>query len=141
MLRGLLHRTKDGGIVQHENARISHEELETGHAFANKLTHFLDGTSALDYLFNSPEGPALNGPALVLLDLNLPEMSGQEVLLRLRAEPETAAIPVVIVSGDATPANVDALKAAGATDYLTKPYHVKEVLAVIDKTAPSPARR
>ena len=80
-------------------------------------------------------------PALVLLDLNLPEMSGQEVLLRLRAEPETAAIPVVIVSGDATPANVDALKAAGATDYLTKPYHVKEVLAVIDKTAPSPARR
>ena len=79
-------------------------------------------------------------PALVLLDLNLPEMSGQEVLLRLRAEPETAAIPVVIVSGDASPANVDALKAAGATDYLTKPYHVKQVLAVIDKTAPSVAR-
>jgi DNA-binding response OmpR family regulator len=76
-------------------------------------------------------------PALVLLDLNLPKMSGREVLLRLKAEPETAAIPVVIVSGDATPSNVGALKAAGATDYLTKPYRIKEVLAIIDSTAPS----
>lgn len=63
-------------------------------------------------------------------------MSGQEVLLRLRAEPETTAIRVVIVSGDATPANVDTLKAAGATDYLTKPYQIKDVLAVIASTAP-----
>jgi CheY-like chemotaxis protein len=78
-------------------------------------------------------------PTLVLLDLDLPEMSGQEVLLRLRAHPETAAIPVVIVSGDATPSNVKALKAAGATDYLTKPYRVKELLAIIDSTAPSRA--
>ena len=42
----------------------------------NDIKHFTDGTTALDYLFNDADGPALNGPALVLLDLNLPDMSG-----------------------------------------------------------------
>ena len=52
----------------------------------NDISHFTDGTTALDYLFNDEDGPALNGPALVLLDLNLPDMSGTDILTRIKAE-------------------------------------------------------
>jgi signal transduction histidine kinase/CheY-like chemotaxis protein len=77
-------------------------------------------------------------PALVLLDLNLPRMSGQEVLLRLRSEPETAAMPIIVLSGDASPHNITALRDVGATDYLTKPYQISELLALVDSTGIEP---
>ena len=71
-------------------------------------------------------------PALVLLDLHLPDLDGDHVLQRLRDDPETAAIPVVMVSADATPGQVRRLLAAGATAYLTKPLDVRELLRLID---------
>ncbi|MHB8341411.1 MAG: PAS domain S-box protein [Mycobacteriales bacterium] len=75
-------------------------------------------------------------PALVLLDLNLPDMAGEEVLRRLRADPGTAGIPVVVISADATAGQLDRLRAAGATDYLTKPFDVTRVLALVDAYGP-----
>ncbi|MBI2759896.1 MAG: GAF domain-containing protein [Chloroflexi bacterium] len=74
-------------------------------------------------------------PDLVLLDLNLPDLQGDEVLARLRAGERTAAIPVIMVSADATQGQIDRLLAAGATAYLTKPLDVKRFLALIDETA------
>jgi CheY-like chemotaxis protein len=71
-------------------------------------------------------------PILVLLDLHLPDMGGEQVLQRLRDDPVTASIPVVIVSADATPGQVQRLLAAGATAYLSKPVDVRELLAVLD---------
>jgi PAS domain S-box-containing protein len=71
-------------------------------------------------------------PALVLLDLNLPDVSGDVVLRRLRGDPRTADIPIVVVSADATPSQIERLRSAGADDYLTKPFGVNELLAVID---------
>ena len=71
-------------------------------------------------------------PDLILLDLHLPDMGGREVLDRLRLDPETAGIPVVIISADATPGQVKRLLAAGATDYLTKPLDVSQFLRVLD---------
>jgi len=71
-------------------------------------------------------------PSLILLDLNLPDVSGEEVLRRLRAEPRTSATPVVVLSADATPGQVQRLRANGATDYLTKPFDIARLLAVID---------
>ena len=52
----------------------------------NDIKHFTDGTQALEFLFDAPDGPAKNGPALVLLDLNLPDMSGTDILTRPAAE-------------------------------------------------------
>jgi signal transduction histidine kinase/ActR/RegA family two-component response regulator len=79
-----------------------------------------------------------HSPALVLLDLHLPDMGGDQVLQRLRDDPATASIPVVIVSADATPGQVQRLLTAGATAYLTKPIQVRELLAVLDDALTGP---
>jgi len=72
-------------------------------------------------------------PDLVLLDLHLPDMPGEEVMRRLRADPTTRNTPVVILSADATRSHIDRLMEAGATGYLTKPLDVRRFLTVIDE--------
>jgi PAS domain S-box-containing protein len=73
-------------------------------------------------------------PDLVLLDLHLPDLHGREVLEQLKRDPETAAIPVVVVSADATPGQVERLMAGGATDYLAKPIDVDLLLKTVSRT-------
>lgn len=77
-------------------------------------------------------------PDLILLDLHLPDMTGHEVLRQLREDPRTAFIPVVVLSADANPRQVERLLAAGAQDYLTKPLDVEHLLKVLGET---PARK
>ena len=72
-------------------------------------------------------------PALVVLDLNLPDINGDEVLRQLLADPRTAAIPVLILSGDCRPEHIKRLLAAGAREYLTKPFLLTEFLSVVDE--------
>jgi signal transduction histidine kinase/ActR/RegA family two-component response regulator/HAMP domain-containing protein len=71
-------------------------------------------------------------PDLILLDLHLPDIQGDEILNRLQDDPETRHIPVVVISADATPGQVERLLAAGARDYLTKPLNVQKLLSVLD---------
>jgi PAS domain S-box-containing protein len=71
-------------------------------------------------------------PALILLDLHLPDMGGEETLRRLRADPLTRQIPVIVVSADATSSITRRLLEAGAADYLTKPLDMERFLEVID---------
>jgi CheY-like chemotaxis protein len=70
-------------------------------------------------------------PDLVLLDLHLPDIDGAEVLERLRGDPATREIPVVIVSADATEGQAERLLAAGAAAYITKPIDVPRLLEVL----------
>jgi len=90
------------------------------------------------------EGVALarkHHPNLVLLDLNLPDINGDEVLEQLQSDPLTADIPVVMISGDALPSQVQRLLALGARNYVTKPFNVRSFLALLDEvlsTPPSP---
>jgi PAS domain S-box-containing protein len=79
-----------------------------------------------------------HAPDLVLLDLHLPDVQGDEVLRRLRGDQRTAGIPVVMISADATPRTIDRLIAEGADAYLTKPLDVDEFLAAIDRLLPEP---
>jgi two-component system, sensor histidine kinase and response regulator len=72
-------------------------------------------------------------PDAILLDLHLPDMSGQEVLARLKADARTCSIPVIVLSADATKAQVDRLIAAGASDYLTKPLDIDRFLKVVEQ--------
>ncbi|MDP9329874.1 MAG: PAS domain S-box protein [Actinomycetota bacterium] len=73
-------------------------------------------------------------PDLILLDLHLPDISGEEVLRRLRQDPVTRRIPVIMISADATEGQVKRLLAAGADDYLTKPLDVKAFVQVVERT-------
>lgn len=72
-------------------------------------------------------------PDLVLLDLNLPDMDGRDVLLEIRSDPATAHIPVLVISADASPGQVQRLLDAGANGYLTKPVNVVEFLNRVDE--------
>jgi CheY-like chemotaxis protein len=76
-------------------------------------------------------------PDLVLLDLHLPDIQGDEILRQLRADPRTQQLRVVMISADAIPAQIDRLRAASADDYLTKPIDVRKFLALVDATPPS----
>ena len=73
-------------------------------------------------------------PDLILLDLNLPDMSGDEVLRRLKDDPQVQHIPVIMVSADAMGDRIEQMMAMGAAGYLTKPYKVTEFLRVIAET-------
>ena len=71
-------------------------------------------------------------PILILLDLNLPDMHGEQVLVKLLNNPKTASIPVVILSADATPNHINNLIKLGAKKYLTKPLNINEFIEVIE---------
>jgi CheY-like chemotaxis protein len=75
----------------------------------------------------------IHHPKLILLDLNLPDMHGSEVIQRLQSDPTTAQVPVVVLSADATPSQIERLLTAGARNYLTKPFDIDPFLAVVDE--------
>lgn len=72
-------------------------------------------------------------PDLILLDLRLPDVTGEEVLARLRSDPRTAGVPVVVLSGHAEPMRVRQLTEAGAAAYLTKPFDLDRLLLLISE--------
>ncbi|MBV8195571.1 MAG: response regulator, partial [Candidatus Dormibacteraeota bacterium] len=76
---------------------------------------------------------------LIILDLHLPDIAGDEVLRRLREDTRTRDIPVVMFSADATERQVKRLMAAGARAYLTKPAKVKDFLRTLDEMLSAPA--
>ncbi len=78
-------------------------------------------------------------PGLVLLDLDLPDMHGSEVLGKLRAVPATAETPVIVISADATPSQIERMLAAGARDYITKPFEIRRFLLMFDEIFPEAA--
>ncbi len=75
---------------------------------------------------------AQHRPELILLDLDLPDMHGSDVLAALKRDPELSGIPVVVISADATPGQTKRLLKAGAYAYLTKPLDVKRFLDMLD---------
>ncbi len=83
-----------------------------------------DGQEALDYLLNTcqqAETSAARVPDLVLLDLNLPRMTGYEVLERIRATPALCRVPVVVLTTSKRQEDVVRMYSAGANTYIEKP--------------------
>ncbi|KPY21549.1 Sensory box histidine kinase/response regulator [Pseudomonas syringae pv. philadelphi] len=79
-----------------------------------------------------------HAPQLILLDLNLPDIKGLEVLQRLRRLPATANTPVLMITADASVNAQRELKEAGATAILIKPIQVPVFLALLDQYLPEP---
>lgn len=71
---------------------------------------------------------ASDPPGLILLDLHLPDLTGVQVLRQLLAAPATSGVPVIILSGDSSPETADALLAAGATGFITKPMDIHQLM-------------
>jgi CheY-like chemotaxis protein len=71
-------------------------------------------------------------PDLILLDLRLPGISGEEVLARLRDDPATAGLRVVVISAEARPGETSRVIDSGAERYLVKPVDVEELLSVLE---------
>jgi PAS domain S-box-containing protein len=78
------------------------------------------------------------GIDLVLLDLHLPGIGGEEVFERLRSDPATSHIPVIAISAEASPAKVERLTAAGLRAYVTKPFRVSHFLELLDEVLGTP---
>ncbi|MGH2555408.1 MAG: hybrid sensor histidine kinase/response regulator, partial [Actinomycetota bacterium] len=72
-------------------------------------------------------------PDLILLDLHLPDMSGEQLLRHLQSDPRTHGIPVIVISADATPGQIRNLLATGARAYLTKPIDVSRFFEAVDE--------
>jgi two-component system response regulator len=89
---------------------------------ANELRVVHDGAEALDYLLGPEAGtPTHPAPALVLLDLKLPKVDGLEVLRRIREDPRTRLLPVVILTGSAEEQDIIRGYGNGANSYIRKP--------------------
>ncbi|WP_294296397.1 response regulator [uncultured Sphingomonas sp.] len=127
----------------HQSVTIVMIEDDEGHArlieknirragINNDIRHFLDGTSALDYLFNDAQGPALNGPALILLDLNLPDMSGTDILAKVKAEGSAVKrTPVVVLTTTDDKVEIQRCYDLGCNVYITKPVNYENFATAI----------
>jgi two-component system cell cycle response regulator DivK len=75
-------------------------------------------------------------PDLVIMDIQLPKLSGLDATRQLRADPATAAIPVIVITSFALAGDEEKAREAGAAAYLAKPYSPRELLQMIRELAP-----
>jgi two-component system response regulator len=94
------------------------------HNIANNVLVARDGAEALDVIFCTGEHRSRrieDGPRLVLLDLNLPKIDGIEVLRRIKSDPVTQSIPVVVMTSSKQEQDVNSSYKYGANSYIVKP--------------------
>ncbi|MDO9454518.1 response regulator [Nocardioides sp.] len=94
---------------------------------ASNVVVVRDGDAALEHL----RAPRVSHPHLVILDLNLPRLSGHEVLAAMRADPELRMIPVVVLTTSAAESDVLKTYDLGANCFLTKPFGVDQFIDVV----------
>ena len=105
------------------------------HDLANRLTWVRDGAEAIELLFGQSGNSAdvVPAPKLVLLDLKLPKVDGHEVLRRLKADPRTQPIPVVVLTSSREEADLERSYALGANSYVVKPVEFENFAVAIQE--------
>jgi CheY-like chemotaxis protein len=96
---------------------------------ANRVRWVKDGAEALDYLFGDNNRP----PKLVLLDIKMPKVDGIEVLRRLKADPATQKIPVVVMTSSNEERDVVESYRLGVNSYIVKPVQFEAFLETVAK--------
>ena len=142
---GLAKASPAAGPHARAGASISVLYIEDNPANVELVTRFLRGKPNIRLRSEASgragiESATRDVPDLILLDLHLPDMHGDQVLSELKAEPATAAIPVVVLSADASRAVVHRLLASGALAYLTKPIELAELGTLLDTFAAARAQ-
>jgi two-component system cell cycle response regulator DivK len=94
-----------------------------------RLVEAMDGEAGVAAALAAP-------PDLILMDIQLPKMSGLDATRQLRGDARTAAVPIIVVTSFALSGDDQKAKAAGATAYLAKPYSPRELLAQIRAIVP-----
>jgi two-component system, chemotaxis family, response regulator Rcp1 len=112
------------------DVRLTQEVLKDG-KIRNHLNVVEDGVEALEYLRRQGRFADAAPQDLVLLDLNLPRMSGREVLEEMKADPELRRVPVVVLTTSASEVDVLAAYDLHANCYITKPVDLTQFEAVI----------
>ena len=115
----------DPGDVELTQQALSESQL------AVYLRVVSNGESALAFLRQEEEYRSAERPDLVLLDLNLPGLDGQEVLAEIRSDPHLKLIPVVIFSTSSDPEDINNSYKLGANCYLQKPADLEETPAIV----------
>jgi PAS domain S-box-containing protein len=105
--------------------RLMEKMLATHKAF--ELRTAASGEAALEIALQAR-------PDLILLDINLPGMDGLQVLRQLKVNPDTFTIPVVAVTANAMPLDIEKGMAAGFSDYIAKPLDVRKLIDLLDRT-------
>lgn len=132
------HASDVSPAVQHLNRRVLYVDdspLLTAfaeHIFAADptvtLQTALDGRTGLELALHQQ-------PDLVVLDLHLPDMSGEALLRQLRADPRIRSIPVVIASSDTAPATIERLADLGVAGHLAKPFTADQLKELVSRIA------
>ena len=112
----------------HGHAKLIEKNIRRAN-IANEIAHFDDGGSALDYLF-SPEVRA-NGPLLILLDLNLPDMSGTDILAKVKGDERLRRAPVVVLTTTDDKVEIERCYDLGCNVYITKPVNYESFAQAI----------
>jgi two-component system cell cycle response regulator DivK len=94
-----------------------------------RLREAVDGESGVKTAQEDP-------PDLILMDVQLPKMSGLDATRQLRADPRTAAVPIIVITSYALSGDAQKATDAGASAYLAKPYSPRELLAKIREIVP-----
>ena len=95
---------------------------------ASGIVHVRDGVEALEYLQkeNTHAAPRGELPLFVLLDIKMPRMDGLEVLRRVRADPQLALVPIVVMTSSREQPDLRAAYELGANAYVVKPVHFED---------------
>jgi CheY-like chemotaxis protein len=114
------------------HARLIERNLRRAH-ITNEIITLSDGQQAVDYLFkeHTYAGATHTLPLLLLLDLNLPQLDGYQVLSRLKADERTRHIPVVILTTTDEPYEIERCYALGCNVYITKPVEYEQFAEAI----------
>lgn len=112
------------------DVELTLEALEDA-KLANEVHVVRDGADDLDYVHQRNGSEGAWRPDLVILDLNLPRRSGQEVLADLKADPDLRRIPVAVLTTSSAEADVVRSYDLGANCFLTKPVDVDQFLHIV----------
>jgi len=106
------------------------------HNLSNRIQVCRDGAEALDYLFGEGAFKGRNVeniPRVVLLDLKLPKVSGLEVLQRIKSDPRTRAVPVVVLTSSREEADLTESYRLGVNSYIVKPVDFERFTEAVQK--------
>jgi CheY-like chemotaxis protein len=102
------------------HARLIDKNLRRA-GIGNDMMHINNGAKAIEYFFGEGSGNLKQEQLLVLLDLNLPEVDGYEIIKRLKSDERTKAIPIIVLTTTDNPREIDRCYQLGCNVYITKP--------------------